>query len=188
MGRYRFLGGLDTPNRAVSFRHDSWGRKPPTELMPGGCTGASSPSVAPAHTRVPQFDFLPFQAEMDRTRTICFRHLVTRRCLRLITARSRSPQLMSRAGQTNFVAGVSSLPLKRDSEPNHAIIVTCATHLAAMRHNERDNPPRFRRPPEGNQDHKLLGRVTSDFGPQNRLNHRHYRNVLLARPFQLMSE
>src|ERR1700733_13143123 len=33
------------------------GRKPPAGLMPSGCTGASSPSVAPAHTRVRQFDF-----------------------------------------------------------------------------------------------------------------------------------
>ena len=36
------------------------GREPPTGLLPGGCTGASSPSAAPAHTRFRGFDlYLP---------------------------------------------------------------------------------------------------------------------------------
>jgi hypothetical protein len=45
-------------------------------------------------------------------------------------------QLMDHPGQTCLCAGVSSLAFQSNSEPNHAIIVTCATYLAAMRRNE----------------------------------------------------
>ena len=79
-------------------------------------------------------------------------------------------QLMDHPGQTYLCRWRQFLAFQSDSEPNHAIIVTCATHLAAMRHNEADNPARPRRPTQGNQDHKLVGRVASDFGPPGRTN------------------
>jgi hypothetical protein len=56
------------------------------------------------------------------------------------------------------------LAFQSESEPNHAIFVTCATRLAAMRHTNwtaRRGPVHSA---ESNQDHKLAGRVASDFG------------------------
>jgi hypothetical protein len=78
-------------------------------------------------------------------------------------------QLMDYPGQTYLCRWRQFLAFQSDSEPNHAFIVTCATHLAAVRHNEWDNRPLPRRTTQGNQDHKLAGRVASDFGPSDRV-------------------
>jgi hypothetical protein len=43
-------------------------------------------------------------------------------------------QLMDTLVKRIFVAGISTLAFQSESEPNHAIFVSCATRLAAMRH------------------------------------------------------
>jgi hypothetical protein len=78
-------------------------------------------------------------------------------------------QLMDRPGQHIFVAGVSCLALKRDSESNHPVFVSCVTSPTATRHNESDHPGGPPRLAESNQDHKLAGRVASVFGLQRRV-------------------
>jgi hypothetical protein len=50
-------------------------------------------------------------------------------------------QLMDHPGQTYLCRWRQFFGFQSDSEPNHAIFVTCATRPAAMRHNEWDNPP-----------------------------------------------
>jgi hypothetical protein len=40
-----------------------------------------------------------------------------------------------------FLAGVSSTPRKSDSEPNHALFVSCTTRLAAMKPTASVGPP-----------------------------------------------
>jgi hypothetical protein len=78
-------------------------------------------------------------------------------------------QLMDRPGQTYLCRWRQSLSLKRDSESNHAIFVSCATRPAAMRTQRIGLPGGPPHPAKSNQDHKLAERVASDFGPQNRV-------------------
>jgi hypothetical protein len=47
-------------------------------------------------------------------------------------------QLMDHPGQTYLFRWRQFFPVPTESEPNHAIFVTCATRRAAMRHNELD--------------------------------------------------
>jgi hypothetical protein len=78
-------------------------------------------------------------------------------------------QLMDHPGQTYLCRRVSTLAFQSESEPNHAIFVTCATRLAAMRLTNwtaRRGPVHSA---ESNQDHKLAERVASDFGPLGRV-------------------
>jgi hypothetical protein len=51
-------------------------------------------------------------------------------------------QLMDHPGQTRLCRQRQLFTFQSDSEPNHAIIVTCATDLAAMRRNEWHPPSR----------------------------------------------
>ena len=78
-------------------------------------------------------------------------------------------QLMDHPGQTYLCRRRQFFGVQSDSEPNHAIFVTCATRLAAMRYNESGCRAALVHLTEGNQDHKLAGRVASDFGPPGRI-------------------
>ena len=73
-------------------------------------------------------------------------------------------QLMARPGQTYLCRWRQFFVALTDSEPNHSVFVSCDTRLAAMRHNEWDARRTFPIRGGSNQDHKLAGRVASDFG------------------------
>lgn len=73
-------------------------------------------------------------------------------------------QLMDYPGQTYLCRRRQFFDVQSDSEPNHAISVTCATRLAATRRKESDCREALIHLTGGNQDHTLAGRVASDFG------------------------
>ena len=129
-GRVPVSWRFDASSRAVSFGHNSGG----VSCRPGLCPAAARgrrrrPQPPLTRGSVDSLFLLPFRAEMDRTRPDCIRHLVTRRYLGAITGRSRPSQLIDFPGQRCLFAGARSTPRKSDSEPNHALFVSCTTRF-----------------------------------------------------------